>query len=116
MLGPTAVWWILGYISRSQQQIEHAHAQIHRLNTDLERRVAERTTELAHKNEALAKANAELQTLDQLKSEFISLVSHALRTPLTNINGAVELLTTERSALSPARQEVWMSYRMRALG
>jgi len=106
ILGPMAVWWILGYISKSQERLEDAYREVQRLNAGLEQRVAERTAELARKNEALAKANAELQTLDRLKSEFVSLVSHALRAPLTNINGAIELLNSEREALSPARQEV----------
>jgi signal transduction histidine kinase/PAS domain-containing protein len=51
----------------------------------LEQRVADRTRELAE-------ANAQLQKLDQLKSEFISNVSHELRTPLTNINFYLNLL------------------------
>jgi len=33
-----------------------------------------------------------LQKLDELKSEFVSMVSHELRAPLTNINGSIELL------------------------
>jgi len=37
----------------------------------------------------LEKKNAELQKLDQLKSEFVSTVSHELRTPLTIIKGAL---------------------------
>ena len=37
----------------------------------------------------LEKKNAELQKLDNLKSEFVSTVSHELRTPLTIIKGAL---------------------------
>lgn len=106
ILGPLAVWWVLGWAARNQAHLEQASAKISRLNSDLEQRVAERTAELAEKNAALAQANDELKALDTLKSDFVSLVSHELRAPLTNINGSIELIAREQDALSPARQEV----------
>ncbi len=42
--------------------------------------------------EAIEAANEDLKQLDALKDEFVSLVSHELRAPLTNINASVELL------------------------
>lgn len=72
---------------------------IQQLNLELETKVAERTTQLAsatetlrRRNAELEKANQELHKLDELKSEFVSMVSHELRAPLTNINGSIELL------------------------
>lgn len=106
ILGPLAVWWVLGWAARNQAHLEQASAKISRLNSDLEQRVAERTVELAEKNAALAQANAELKALDTLKSDFVSLVSHELRAPLTNINGSIELIAREQDAFSPARREV----------
>jgi len=105
LLGPATVWWVLRWIGQNQARLEQANAEIRLLNRDLEQRVAQRTAELAEKNAALARANAELKALDKLKSDFVSLVSHELRAPLTNINGSIELITREREALSPARRE-----------
>lgn len=56
----------------------------------LNRQVAERTGELTDKLEELHQVNDELQKLDQTRSEFVSVVSHQIRAPLTNMGGAVQ--------------------------
>ncbi|GJM42159.1 MAG: hypothetical protein DHS20C20_24410 [Ardenticatenaceae bacterium] len=56
-----------------------AHAE------ELESRVKERT-------QALAEANEQLQSLDKLKSKFVSDVSHELRNPIANLCLYLELL------------------------
>jgi PAS domain S-box-containing protein len=66
-------------IARDIGERRRAEAEIRRLNTDLERRVAERTADL----EAV---NSELQA-------FTYSVSHDLRAPLRAIHGFVQLLT-----------------------
>ncbi|MEZ4195543.1 MAG: HAMP domain-containing sensor histidine kinase [Candidatus Paceibacterota bacterium] len=40
----------------------------------------------------LAKANVRLKQVDKLKSEFVSIASHQLRSPLTSISGYASLL------------------------
>ncbi len=92
---------------RSEQAIQQ-------LNLELEAKVAERTSQLAAKSEELRRRNAELeeanrelQQLDALKSEFVSMVSHELRAPLTNINGSLELLLEGDSAcVHPEHREM----------
>lgn len=62
-----------------------------------ERKSLERTIalnkEIKKVNEELEAANEQLKSLDTLKSEFISLASHQLRSPLTVIKGYASTLT-----------------------
>ena len=48
--------------------------------------------ELVEKNQALEKALAELKTLDQAKTQFMVLINHELKTPLTVLLSFLELL------------------------
>lgn len=48
--------------------------------------------ELERMNKRLEKANVELKRLDQAKSEFLSISSHQLRTPITVIKGVASML------------------------
>jgi signal transduction histidine kinase len=66
-----------------------AHAakatEISRLYTDSERKVMEYAAEVA-------RANRELAQLEQAKTDFISIAAHELKTPLTLIQGYVNIL------------------------
>lgn len=101
-IGPIVTFFTLSWITGQLREKERAEARIRQLNRELERRVAQRTEELAlayeelqRRNEALEAANEELKELDQLKSDFVSMVSHELRAPLTNINGSIELMLAD---------------------
>ncbi|HEU4605560.1 MAG TPA: ATP-binding protein [Nitrososphaera sp.] len=47
--------------------------------------------ELSAKNEELSDANAKLQKLDKMKTDFILIAAHELRTPIQPIMGSVKL-------------------------
>ncbi len=50
---------------------------------------------------------SELKELDRLKSEFVMIVSHELKTPLTSINMSIDLLKEKLgSSISPQNQEL----------
>lgn len=52
----------------------------------------------------LSKANEKLKELDQLKSEFVSLATHQIRSPLTAIKGYVSLI--EEGDYGPVSKDV----------
>lgn len=70
-------------------------SSLKRAEEDLETVVAERTSALALKAEELKRANAELRRLDDLKSSFLTTVSHSMRTPLTSVLGYGLLIRRE---------------------
>jgi two-component system sensor kinase len=81
-------------------------AEVQALTYTLEQRVAERTQALAIANRDLDRSLVELRfaldrekevaerlrTLDELKNEFVAMVAHDLRSPMTSISAAADML------------------------
>lgn len=59
---------------------------------DRDSALSDKTAELTDKLNKLRAANVELLKLDQNRSEFVSLVSHQIRAPLTNMAAALQRL------------------------
>ncbi|MCF6277794.1 MAG: ATP-binding protein [Anaerolineales bacterium] len=105
-LGPLIVGVIIVYLRRLvDEELRLAH-ELKTLNQELEERVARRTAELEQSNCELSQANIELTKLDKLKSEFVSLVSHELRAPLTTLNGGLEVAMQSAGTLPPKSREI----------
>ncbi len=74
---------------------KRSETELKRVNQELELRVAERTAELSEAQARLQEALAAAQQSNRAKGEFLAMVSHDLRSPLTAIQGYVGLLTSE---------------------
>lgn len=98
----------MSIILRDVTKRKRREAEIKRLNKNLNVQVAERTQELATKVEELAQANSSLQKLDQTRTEFVSLVTHQIRAPLTNMNGAVQRMQADCGTIAPTCQRMFM--------
>ncbi|MDD5084454.1 MAG: ATP-binding protein [Candidatus Omnitrophica bacterium] len=71
---------------------------------DLEREVKKRTEELEAKQQELIRANIELERLNQMKLEFLSMVSHELNTPLTTVQGYISHILSGKAGPLTERQ------------
>jgi len=98
-MGPAIFAFIIAWMRELVRAEVEAVQQVHALNRELENKVAERTAALEQRNAELDNANRELQQLDEMKSEFVSLVSHELRAPLTTLNGGLELAMQNADSL-----------------
>jgi len=102
LMGPVIVGFIIAWMRELVNAEKRAIEEIHVLNRGLEIKVAERTAALERRNAELDQANRQLQQMDEMKSEFVSLVSHELRAPLTALNGGLEVALQTADSLPPA--------------
>lgn len=102
-------------ISAKTAQLEDANYRLRDLNENLELKIRERTSELEDMVEQLKDttraleeskgrleaANVDLVKANQAKANFLSIVSHELKTPLSVINGFLSLILDERYQNDP---------------
>ena len=79
--------------NRTVGELEQKDRIVRDLNANLERKVRDRTTELARSKRSLQESIEKLRESDRHKTEFFSNVSHELRTPLTMILSPLEQLS-----------------------
>lgn len=112
----------IAYLSKEELEVKvlQKTQELRKFNNELEDKIKERTTELANllveqqkaakmlirRDLELTRANEKLHELDQSKSNFISIVAHQLRTPLSGVkwtlnmvlSGTLGLITIEQKS------------------
>ncbi len=75
---------------------------VHRRTEELEAEIAERRRfedELGRVNEMLRQSNDKLQDMDRLKTEFLNMAAHEIRTPLTAVLGFAKIVQKKFSGV-----------------
>lgn len=98
------------YPIKLQQEVEKRTEELTDANTNLQELLRENYISakmLVARDLELTEANARLQDLDVIKSEFVSVAAHQLRTPLTGIRWSyVTLLEKETGFLASAQRKI----------
>lgn len=82
-------------IGRLTKIFDDTALELLEIRKKLETKIDIANKDLEQKNRELIAANEELKKVDELKSDFISLVSHELKTPLSSIRISAEYLESE---------------------
>jgi signal transduction histidine kinase len=82
-------WFVSNAITR---EVNAANNALTRANRELETRVEERTSELRDANDALKEEMAGRKKLEKERDDFLSMIRHDMRTPLSVIYGYAEIL------------------------
>src|SRR5512143_3997210 len=105
-MGPIIIRGLIVWMHNLMQAERRTSAELQALNRDLEQKVNERTAALEQRNAELGRLNRELRDLDEMKSDFVAMVSHELRAPHTALNGGLELALQSGESLSPRSRSV----------
>ncbi len=98
-------------VVKQKEELERVTAQIKQLNTNLEKKVEDRTKMLRETLTALEKSKLELsdalkteKDLGELKSRFVSMASHEFKTPLSTILSSAYLLEKYNELNEPVKR------------
>jgi signal transduction histidine kinase len=89
-------------LGEKTRQLEAANRELQNLTSNLDRIVDQRTRALARSEETLLRKNAELDRLNEMKSEFIGVAAHELRTPMTAILGYAQMMAEQKICPLPS--------------
>jgi len=93
-------------IGRLAQIFNSTAVELLEIRKKLENKIELANKDLEKKNKELIDANKELKKLDELKSDFLSLVSHELKTPLSSMKISTEYLESDANIDPAGRKEI----------
>ncbi len=83
-------------LEEKTKALEAANQELRSLTQNLDQIVRQRTRALAESESQLKRKNVELDRLNRMKAEFISIAAHELRTPMTSVVGYLDLIVEGR--------------------
>ncbi|MBA9027143.1 sensor histidine kinase [Peribacillus huizhouensis] len=96
------------------QKIQELIGELNLKAHQLEDKVLERTKELESANERLVNTNQQLQESEKRRKEFMSQISHDLKTPLTSVREYTEILVNHQSLPETQKKEIMNSILLRS--
>ncbi|TAE32749.1 MAG: hypothetical protein EAZ92_01215 [Candidatus Kapaibacterium sp.] len=87
------------------RRLEKQKRALQELVQERTREIEEKNIEITQSSERLAEQNEQLRSLDAEKNEFLGIVAHDIRSPLSGVQGIAEILLSDGENIAPEMRE-----------